>query len=478
MKKKKTLFFLFLIFSLSLFLHFLNLSYPDKVVFDEQWYASSAASYFANKYYFDGHPPFGKLLIAGSGYFFGFEDPTGNFYFRCCNNSYPARDSYLPLRFLPAFLGALLPILGFFITRELGGSEKAAFLASAFLLFDNALLLQSRLILLEIILVFFSLLTVLFYLLFKKQKQYTKKWYLFLFLLGISIGVTISVKWSGIIILIAILFLEVLRLGNEQIEEKRNFIPFLKSKKKELGLLLLSIFILPFLFYIFSFFLHFSLVSSPRDPKDFSDPLLYAKEEKTTNTPPVSHYKEPQENFFKKIVITHKKMLPVLSVTAEHPYSSEWWGWPFSRKPMLYFQEKNINLYLIGNPVVWFLSFLGVLSIFYIPIYKKRNKINSPRFFKNPDILYFYFFSWLVYVGSSRTSFLYYYLLPLCFSIIIFALCFDFYTKKIPKRKKNIIWAALLILCFLSFLFYLPFTYGIPLSDKMISLRLWFPLWR
>ena len=60
--EKKTLFFLFLIFSLSIFLHFLNLSYPDKVVFDEQWYASSAASYFQQSYYFDTHPPLGKLL--------------------------------------------------------------------------------------------------------------------------------------------------------------------------------------------------------------------------------------------------------------------------------------------------------------------------------------------------------------------------------------------------------------------------------
>ena len=65
MKNKKTLFFLFLIFSLSLYLHFLHLSYPDKVVFDEQWYSSSAASYFTHKYYFDANPPLGKLLIAG-----------------------------------------------------------------------------------------------------------------------------------------------------------------------------------------------------------------------------------------------------------------------------------------------------------------------------------------------------------------------------------------------------------------------------
>ena len=477
MKNKKTLFFLILLFSLSIYLHFLHLSFPTKVVFDEQWYASSSASYFSQKYYFDTHPPLVKLLIAGSGYVFGFEEPTGDFYFKHGDN-YPNVKNYLPFRFLPAILGSLLPILGWFIVRELGGSKKAAFLAGIFLLFDNALLLQSRLILIEIILVFFSLLSVLFYLLFRKQKKYKRKWYFFLLLLGVSLGATISVKWSGIISLVVILFLEVLRLDNEQVEKKQKTKNFLKQKKKEIGFIFIAIFVIPFIVYVFSFFLHFSLLSFQRDFNNVADPLSYNDEETTADTPYVFHLKEPPGNFVNKFIQTHKIMISVFSVDGEHPYSSEWWGWPIGRKAMLYFKEGDINLYLLGNPVVWFFAFFAVLSLFFIPLYKAKNKLKSPDFFRNRVILYFYFFSLLVYVGFSSTSFLFYYFLPLCFSIIIFSLCFDFYTQKMSEKKKNIIWALLILICFLSFLFYLPFTYGIPLSERAISLRLWLPFWR
>lgn len=478
MEKKLVLFFLFLIFTLSIFLHFFRLSYPDKVVFDEQWYASSAASYLSHKYYFDAHPPLGKILIAASGIFFGFKDPSGNFYFNH-NESYLSKSSYLPFRFLPAILGIFLPILGWFIVKELKGSNKAAFLCSAFLLFDNALLLQSRFVLLEIFLVFFYLLSIFLYLKLINQKKYTKKWYIFLILLGLSLGVVISIKWTGFIVLATIIFLEIIKLINRQIISGGGLLNFFQKNKKYFSIIFLGIFFLPLLIYTFSFFVHFSLLNLSRNPKNFSDPLLYInKEKEIKDSPYVFYYKEPDGNFFEKFFKVHKQMISIFSVTGDHPYSSSWWKWPTGGKAMLYYSEENVHLYLMGNPIVWFLGFFGIISIFFIPYLAKREKEKLPSFLKKPDILYFYFFSWLVFIGVKRTSFLYYYLVPLCLSIIIFSLCFDYFTKNIEKKKKNIIFGLILFIVFLSFVFYLPLTYGLPLSDKAFSLRLWFPLWK
>ncbi len=472
----KTLFFLILLLSLSFFLHFIKLSYPSSVVFDEQWYASDAYSYFKNVYYFDTHPPLGKILIAFSGYLFGFEKPLPetNFNYRF-NSQYPNIKNYLPFRFFPAFLGSLLPLLAFFITRELGVSKKASFLVGIFFLFENALLLQSRLVLLEIILVFFSLLSVFFYLKFRSQINYSKKWFLLLFCLGISLGAAISVKWTGIIILITIIFLEILRLDEEQVEKKEALFPFLRKLKKTLISLFIFLILVPFLTYLFSFFIHFSLINFPRDTKDLTDPLLYSKEEKTTKTFSELQYKEPEGNFLTKFIKLNKNMTGVLNITKEHPYSSVFFKWPFGEKPILYYWKDNSRLYLMGNSFVWFCGFCGIFLFLLIPLYRKERKLSSPLFFKNPSILYLYLFSWLFYAGLSRTSFLYYYLTPLCFSIILFGLCFDFYTKSLNRKWKDVIFISLVILCFLWFLFYMPFTYGLPLSEKAVSLRLLIP---
>jgi dolichyl-phosphate-mannose--protein O-mannosyl transferase len=233
----------------------------------------------------------------------------------------------------------------------------------------------------------------------------------------------------------------------------------------------------------------------PRDIKNFDDPLLYytiprediirkseTSKGKTLNeplAPPVYRQKEPSGNFLQKFVQTHKDMSLALVFVGGHPYSSGWWEWPIGRKPIMYanIREDSARFILMGNPIVWISALLGIISIFFIPIYRKKKDLGPPYFFKNPDILYFYFFSWLPYIFAKRTTYLFYYLLPLCFSIIIFALCFDFYTKKISKKRKNILWAILIIACLVSFLFYAPLTFGTPLSEAAFQSRFWLPIW-
>src|SRR5438045_2883656 len=42
-----------------------SLFYPNAVVFDEVYFKAFAAHYLDHRYYFDIHPPLGKLIIAG-----------------------------------------------------------------------------------------------------------------------------------------------------------------------------------------------------------------------------------------------------------------------------------------------------------------------------------------------------------------------------------------------------------------------------
>jgi dolichyl-phosphate-mannose--protein O-mannosyl transferase len=49
-----------------------HLSHPNEIVFDEQHFGKFISSYITGKYYFDIHPPLGKMMIAAVGYLAGY----------------------------------------------------------------------------------------------------------------------------------------------------------------------------------------------------------------------------------------------------------------------------------------------------------------------------------------------------------------------------------------------------------------------
>src|SRR3990170_8088900 len=124
---------LIIILVLAFLTRFAFLSSPAEVVFDEVHFGKFVASYFNHQYYFDIHPPLGKLLIAE------FAKITGlnlNFDFSRIGETFDAYQLFI-LRFMPAFFGALFVILIYLIARALGLSKKAGFLAPWLVLFHN-----------------------------------------------------------------------------------------------------------------------------------------------------------------------------------------------------------------------------------------------------------------------------------------------------------------------------------------------------
>lgn len=105
----------------------------------------------------DVHPPLGKLLIAASGLFAGY---NGTFTFKSIGDDYIANNvPYISMRILPGFLGVLLAPMGYITLRNMGASQSSAILAGLLVVFENALACQSRLILLDSILIFFTALS-------------------------------------------------------------------------------------------------------------------------------------------------------------------------------------------------------------------------------------------------------------------------------------------------------------------------------
>ena len=152
----------------SLMLHLWRISYPDRPVFDEAYFAMYAADYVTRDHYLAIHPPLGNLIYAAA-LFFAPHDNTANTQFlsikkgsgvfditiigkklAIIDNHLPYRAfPYVSLRIVSAFFGAALPIVFYGFLINIGVSTLGSLIAAGIIVLENALLLQTRLILID-----------------------------------------------------------------------------------------------------------------------------------------------------------------------------------------------------------------------------------------------------------------------------------------------------------------------------------------
>ncbi|GFO21748.1 protein o-mannosyltransferase 1 [Plakobranchus ocellatus] len=141
-----------------------RLGWPRAVVFDELHFSKFSSLYLKNTFFFDVHPPLGKLLLALTGQYAGFE---GSINIERIGQEFPSVVPVEMMRACPAILGSLLVPLVYQICVEAGMSRYSAAIAGTLVLLDNALIVQSRFMLMEGILIFFSMVAILSFLKFR-----------------------------------------------------------------------------------------------------------------------------------------------------------------------------------------------------------------------------------------------------------------------------------------------------------------------
>ena len=422
--------YILIILALSLATHFAFFGHPAETVFDEVHFGKFVSGYFTGQYFFDIHPPLGKLMIAGMAKVSGFQP---GFSFETIGQEFQD-DSYKWLRFLPSLAGALLPIVIFLIALELGISGKFAFLAGLLIVFENALLTQSRFILLDVFLLLFGFLGILFFL---KKK---------LLLAGLFAALVASVKWTGLgfLGLIGIFYL----------------INLVKSEQKIKLAIKGAVFliVIPFLVYFSIFAVHFSLLDKPGPGDAFHPPNFQ------------------EMNIFKKFVgLNFELYKSNARLGASHPYSSQWVQWPFMNKPIYYWNDSSTEvsggsaarIYFLGNPLIWWLSTIAVIY-FLLNFFKNRKKSSYSL------LIIGYLLNWLPFIFIGRVMFLYHYLTALVFAILILAYSLD----KYDFRRKKIAFNAILISSVILFLFFSPLTYGLAIQEWYYNLLVWLPGWK
>lgn len=187
--------------ALSFFVRMYKIGINNHVVWDEAHFGKFGSYYLRHSFYHDVHPPLGKMLCGLSGYIAGYNGswdfPSGQ--------EYPEYIDYVKMRLFNATFGSLMVPIAYFTMKQIGYNRKVTWLFTLMVCLETTYTTLARFILLDSMLLFFTTTTVLCFYVFHnlnrdESKVFTRKWFKWLLLTGISIGCVDSVKMVGLFV--------------------------------------------------------------------------------------------------------------------------------------------------------------------------------------------------------------------------------------------------------------------------------------
>jgi len=433
-------------------LHLIGLNHPNSVVFDEVHFGGFAKKYCCTgEYFFDIHPPHGKLIIAGVAKLVGVDKGQS---FEKIGTEY-IDNTGVGLRLAPAIAGTLIPLAVFVLLQQLGASLAACFFGALLFLFDNALLLQTRIIALDGFLIFFMLTSLSAFLYAMKQTGFKQQMAAYA-LSGFLASLAVATKFTGLVA-IGIPGL----IGLLDLWEKRTMARFRYWLKAAAVYVFAGGFI-----YLLGWYLHFAILTEPG---------------------PGDAWGRPSGNFFADFIKLHGQMLSSNSgLTATHPDASPWWSWPIMMTPVLYWSKEQNWIYMVGNPIAWWVMsvvfFVAIIN-FIIRDISDLKVADDKEFSKRNLWIPFigYCAAYLPIVAVSRVLFIYHYYSALMFSLIFAVLWLDaigaIQDKPITQQRWS--YYAFTALLIAGFVVISPVTFGV-MGD--VAMKGWifktFPGWR
>lgn len=183
---------------LSAYVRLYGISYNYKVLWDEAHFGKFGLYYLKHEFYFDVHPPLGKMLVGLSGYLAGYD---GLFSFES-GKLYPPEVNYRLMRQFNCVFGILCTPMAYYAAVNLGYSQWTVWLILLLVVFEMLSLTLSKFILLDLMLLFFTVAS--FSCLVKvhafRHRLLSFKGLFWLALTGLSVGCVCSVKWVGLFV--------------------------------------------------------------------------------------------------------------------------------------------------------------------------------------------------------------------------------------------------------------------------------------
>lgn len=436
-----------------------QLGVPNEIVFDEVYFRTFASNYLNGHYFFDIHPPLVKLLFASIGSLFQLSAPqvaSGDM-------------GIILLRLLPALAGAALVPLVYLILRQLHFGRRIATLGGLCILLDNALLVESRFVLMDSLLLLAGFGAISAYLAFRKAEG-RRRW-MYVLVMSLLLGALVSTKWTGLAIvwLVSVVWLYegVLRRW-----------PW-RRMVGEGAVVVLTITVI----YVGSFMVHFTLLNRSGDGDAYMS-------ERFQSTLRGSRYYDARAHvsFWDKLIELNHEMYSAQSSLngVTHPYASRWYSWPFMLRPIYYWQGQTLqdgrqgNIYLLGNPVIWVAGTISV-TVALVALAVSSKWLRARRGL-TVFLLAGYMINFVPFAFIDRPMFLYHYLFAFVLSILLFCVVveglFNWQATKYSRRATQWTYSAILVAMCLSFVYFLPLSYGLPLSQSDLQQHMWLQSWR
>ena len=385
-----------------------QISYMNSSYFDEIYFARTAYEY-ANglRAYEWTHPPLGKLIQAIPLKIFHQMAP---FFYRLMGN----------------IAGILMILVIYLFAKKIFKSNFYATIAALLMTFDTFHFAQTRMGTVDSFLVLFIMLSFYFMYNYINEESPNRN----LFLSGIFFALATSTKWIGLYagLALAIIF----------------FTYIIRKKKISLKLLLKAtcfFVIIPLIIYIATYFIY----------------------------PNVEWF----ESFsFKEIINQTIRMFNYHSqLTETHFFSSPYYTWPLSYKPVWYYSsdiKPNLHASItgVGNIFIWW---MGIIGSIYLIIKAIRKKDKASLF-----ILTAIVFTFLPFVFIGRAMFLYHYFAILSLIMLAVVLLLKDICEKWHKRAIIYIYLALVIIFFI---IYYPAVSGMYMPNNYFEFIKLFSTW-
>jgi len=461
--------FLCLACVLSYFTYFHNYQFPPRLYWDEGYHITSAQKYLNGVRFLETHPPLGKMLIALGEKIVQANGENDQFLTMDRIGEVPEDFSFRGYRLIPALLGWLTAPLLFLVFLLILRNPLLAATLSFLYIFDNALIVHLRGAMLEGPLIFCTVTTILAYLLLLQHREHKWHFLLWSFLFGCAFAGAFATKLTGLILIL--LFPTALW---QLWAHRQHCIRFLAAA-------LLGFFVLSACIWS----THFALGNTVL-PGNYYPTPAGAFVRATEDSSGISENVKLRSAL--RYMLVAGASAPPANLCKPTENGSPFFLWPLGGRSISYRwetanKETYRYLYLQANPIVWWISFLGVFlavalvtASFLLPL---RRKLQHRELLIVILILYA---GYMIGISQiDRVMYLYHYFPPLLFSFILTGLVVSEIQHigrwRLTTDRKTLGCLALAVAVFLSYQFYRPLTYYEPLTDAQVARRAIFPLW-